>query len=398
MGFPCTSIFSQRKEIRSLLTLHALLFTLAVLGYYAHYYNGLNGIIDKDGNPLGRDFIAFWTTVTLLKSGNMQNIYSLSAFSQVMRDLIGHMIAGLDFRYPPLFLFFLWPLKYINDYRSAYGIWSLMNIAIFTFAVFWRLQAEKTWQWIVLSAPAVLINVFVGQTGLLTAAFFIGGVRLLGVAPFWAGVVFALLSFKPQFFVFIPLMLVTLRQWKALAGLGAMLCLLFAATACVFGWQIWPVFIANTLAIQSHFAEAHIGKMITVFPNAMLVGMPATSAMGLQLFVSALVTVLALFRLHSEKTMHWSDVLILVTPAIYLISPYGFVYDMPALAAAWVLWLARQNKPELNPFQSFVWLLLWYMPLFSHLLFDAKLPLVPFLLILVFAVELRRIRADQHAI
>jgi hypothetical protein len=51
-----------------------------------------NGVVDKDGNPLGRDFVECWTMLLLIKYDEVNSIYSVTAFSKTLQSFLHHSI------------------------------------------------------------------------------------------------------------------------------------------------------------------------------------------------------------------------------------------------------------------------------------------------------------------
>ena len=61
--------------------------------------------------------------------------------------------------------------------------------------------------------PIVLNNALVGQNGFLTAALIGGTLYLMPVRPVLAGICLGLLSYKPQYGLLFPLVLIAASQW-----------------------------------------------------------------------------------------------------------------------------------------------------------------------------------------
>ena len=64
-----------------------------------------------------------------------------------------------------------------------------------------------------LAVPMVLNNALVGQNGFLTAALIGGTLYLMPVRPILAGICLGLLSYKPQYGLLFPLVLIAASQW-----------------------------------------------------------------------------------------------------------------------------------------------------------------------------------------
>lgn len=62
---------------------------------------------------------------------------------------------------------------------------------------------------------------------------------LLERSALLAGILFGLLTFKPQLGVLLPLALLAGRQWRAFIAAAATAAVLFAASVILFGANVW---------------------------------------------------------------------------------------------------------------------------------------------------------------
>ncbi len=382
------SFLTDPREIFRQLLINTAIFLASFAIYYVHYMATLHGLVDKDGDPFGRDFVAFYNAAQMLRVGDVAGIYSPEAFTKGLTQLFGSSL-NLYWGYPPIFLFLLWPLTMLG-YKAAYVAWLLMNIVAFVVAAFWRTKLDGSWRWIAFSAPAVLIELFIGQNGLLTAAILIGGFRLLKSEPLWAGVVFGLLAYKPQFAILLPFILLALGQRKAFLTAALTLATLVLLSAMAFGCESWILFFHNMWHYQSQIMWLGHEKMITVFSATQSLG--GSRPVGAVLQGAATVaTVIFLCRaLMRRRDAHWSEWLLLCAPAFYLATPYAFTYDMCILSTAWLLWFSYRPHAPVPAVHTALWLLLWYLPIVSQSLNEHHLPIAPALFAAVFFLGLRK--------
>lgn len=380
-------LLSSRREIWEMLLIGAAVLSTAEIIYYTHYLATLKRLVDVDGEPFGRDFISYWTAITLLKVHNITGIYSMPVFAQTMRDIFGRNI-GMFWGYPPQYLFVLWPFTFITSYKTAYALWSAFNLIAFAFAVFWRTDLTFSWRWIILCSPVVFIELFIGQNGLLTSALLIGGLRLLSLRPCRAGIVFGLVAFKPQLGILIPFILLALKQYKAFASAFFIIAALVVLSGLVFGWQSWQWFLDN----MQHFPQGAYHKMVSVSAGLRSIGVSLPVAMVIQIITTFIVATALCRRLNQMRDRHWTDWAKLTMPAIYLATPYLFPYDLCALIAVWLLWLNKQSHETISPFSTFIWLLLLYSPFFSEVANDHRLPLTTLLIVAAFVTSWKESR------
>ena len=65
-----------------------------------------------------------------------------------------------------------------------------------------------------LAAPMAFINALVGQNGFLTAALIGGALYLIPVRPVLAGICLGLLTYKPQYGLLFPIVLIAAGHWR----------------------------------------------------------------------------------------------------------------------------------------------------------------------------------------
>ena len=76
-----------------------------------------------------------------------------------------------------------------------------------------RHSRPAEWLFLALGFPAALWNITAGQNGFLTAALIGGTLGLLERRPALAGICLGLLTYKPQFGLLFPLVLIADRRW-----------------------------------------------------------------------------------------------------------------------------------------------------------------------------------------
>ena len=81
-----------------------------------------------------------------------------------------------------------------------------------------------------------MINAFFGQNGAFTAALLVGGLLAAPKRPILAGVLFGLLTVKPQLGILIPFCLLASRNWRAFASAAVTTVTLVLLTGLAFGF------------------------------------------------------------------------------------------------------------------------------------------------------------------
>ena len=259
-----------------------------------------------------RDFFNYWLGPRAIWSG--VNPYDVDAFIDFG---LAHHPQGwfqqFNYTYPPHSLFLFAPFALLPPYPAIVA-WDLFSLGAFIYAARPLLPKGLPAAAAVVS-PATLICLDYGQTGLLTSALFLLGMRGNGFAA-------AALTFKPHLgFLVAPALLLKGRKsfWIAV---GATL-LLIAASAIVFGH--WTDFI--------HHAGRYQGDQLLYEVNAKWRTIGVTPAFGYGVAGWILFAAWAVFLLARNFNPFTA------ATATFLISPYGFQYDMSAACLGFVVLL-----------------------------------------------------------
>lgn len=288
-------------------------------------------LIGKDGAPIATDFVSFWSAGRLVLEGRATQAYDWLVHKE-MASANGIAIKGyFSFQYPPTFLL-ITPLLAIASYPLALVLWNAVGIALYA-----RTARIITGGWnatlAMLAWPAVLWNCVVGQTGFLTAALLGSGVALVERRPVVAGILFGLLTYKPQFGLLIPIALLAGRCWTAIASAVVTTIALAALSAAVFGTGAWTAFADSIVRINDAILTSggtDFSKLQSFYGYARATGLDSGTAWVIQ---AAAVLVLAVFLgwLWAGRAPFNLKAAALAICTI-LASPYAYVYDLVALA------------------------------------------------------------------
>jgi hypothetical protein len=189
--------------------------------------------------------------------------------------------------------------------------------------------------WAAVAAYA-LVNVNALQNGFLIGALLLFGLAFRGRRPVLAGLAFGLLTVKPQLGLLVPLLLLFERDWATILWSGIFTVALVALSAAVFGTWTWESYIFQTAEEQGNVLTDWTGIFIymmpTVFASARTLGLDTSLAFLLQWPVSLAALAAALWLFRRDGTRLGRSFALLC--ATFLVSPYGFDYDMGALAVA----------------------------------------------------------------
>ncbi len=373
-----------------LLVLFPFLCLAFYLGIWIHWIiNSSSSYTGNVGNPLGLDFSYCWSAALLALGGEPSAVYDYSRLAAV--EMAHFQVkALLPWLYPPTYLLLVLPFGLL-PYHAALAVWLSTTLSGYLFILRLIAPHPRTILF-ALAFPAVFMNLFYGQNGFLSGIFLGGGLLLLDRSPAAAGLLFALLTYKPHLAVLVPLALAAGRRWRALLAMLVWTAALFLATALTMGFQVWTAFFHHLLMALKTI-EAGGLKIFWIMSSAFAaVILGGGGVAGARILQGAVMLVAAAFvvRVWRRETAPGVRNAALVL-GILLFIPYGYVYDLALLALplAWLGWdgFTRGWLPG----ERTCLLLGWLAPLVLPLLaMTTRVQIFPLVLMLLIFLALRR--------
>ncbi len=329
-------------------------------------------ILDPGEFPVGRDFLNAWMGGRSVFSGGPAAWFDFYAYTAELQKVTGLPdLKPMFWSYPPHILIFIWPLGLLG-FLPAYVLWCIVGLALYVWASLAAGVERRYWMFL-LVAPAVAENIFFGQNGFLTAALLIGGLGNLERRPIVAGILFGVLTIKPQFGLLLPVMLVMTGRWRTIAAAVVTTVALVVVTTVWFGADIWTEYLQKVVP-QQHWmvvtAGDHAWRIVSsAYVNARLVGFSDDWAWAVQAISSfcALGAVVWTFWRRRDPVLSQA----LFVTATFLFSPWMLNYDM--VVFGWVIALLRAREDETN-IDHVLSLAVWTLPI---LMFPFGLPHFP---------------------
>jgi len=330
-----------RETIRTLAVLAAFFVAVAAGGYL--YTLSWGGDFPRDGTSLvvGRDFLNFWMYGRAAPTADPSRFYDLAEYHRALAALLGPNYPGQNWSYPPSIFFVAAPFGLLG-YLQALLVWTLASGALF-FAIARHHIADNRLLIALLLSPAVVMCLMSGQSSLVTAAMLVTIFAWLDRRPVAAGILIGLLTLKPQLGVLFPVMLIASGRWRVFASASITVLALVAATALVFGPQVWIDFATKGLA-ANNLVLADPERIATpyyptVFMNLRGIDLPYSIAMTVQLCFTAfaIAAVFWTFRYRRDADPLWLMGLFFACSVTAV--PYMLSYDTLALTFAALLLL-----------------------------------------------------------
>jgi alpha-1,2-mannosyltransferase len=358
----------------------ALLFVEVETGVRLAMAQSFTGVVlEPTGFQIGRDFLNTWMGGRSAFAGGPAAWFDFTAYNAAVRHITGHPnLPPLFWSYPPQILLFVWPFGLL-PYVPAYVLWCLAGLALYVWAAIAG-GVDRRHAVFLAVAPAVAVTVFFGQNGFLTAALLIGGLVNLERRPVVSGLLFGILTFKPQFELLLPVLLVMTGRWRTIAAAMATTALLVAVTSIWFGFDVWVQYVQKVVP-QQHWLLMTAGDhgwpiVSSAFVNARLIGLPVNWAWAVQALSSgcALAAVVWTYWRRRDPVLS----LALFVTATFLFSPWMFNYDM--VVFGFVVALLRQRKDN-GYIDHGLALAVWILPVAMVPFGFAHMPLAPIVLL-----------------
>jgi hypothetical protein len=338
-----------------------------------------------------RDFGVFWTAAVLLWRGETLLLFDPAAFRLNLAQVMGSDFPYLPFPYPPHSLFLLAPLAFL-PYLTAFTCWLVAGLGGILVTLWQRLKSR--WHFFIafLLCPASAVNMATGQNGFLSAILLCGGLLALERRPILAGLLFGLLSYKPQLGLLIPFLLMAGGHWRAFWSASLTVTLLVAASALLFGVDSWLLYVTKSGPQQLEIAQHWVGRFQTMSPTyfmaGRLLGCELWLAWTIQIVMSLVAAGAAIWAFRQPSPFTLRAALVMV--ATFLISPYVLTYDMTIVSIA-ILLAATCFAPAWWEYLGFA--LAWLLP---ALTLPAGMPVGPIILTILFFILLRRIALTRE--
>jgi hypothetical protein len=324
-----------------------------------------HGLNDYQGRPLGTDFSDVYAAGQLANHGHAEATFDPPRQFVQEQALFGRSTQFYGWHYPPLFLLLAAPLARL-PYLGALIAFQLATLAFYLLALRRLLgrMPSQTWLLVALAFPAVFVNLTHGHNGFLTAGLIALALALLDTRPVLAGLCFGLVAYKPQFGVLIPLVLMATGRWRSFAAAATTVAFLALAATALFGFAIWPAFLAGAHFTRETVLEqggTGFHKIQTVFAWVRMWGGPVALAYTVQAIVSVCVAAMAVALWRSTAPIAFKGAALCI--GMLLTTPYALDYDLMIVAPALALLAADGIAQGFRPYERSLLAALWFMPI-----------------------------------
>ncbi|MGA2289178.1 glycosyltransferase family 87 protein [Bradyrhizobium sp.] len=354
-----------------------------------------DGLIDRNGKPLGTDFSSVYAAGSLTWQGRPAAAYAPAMQHAAQRAVFdGREVPFFGWHYPPFF-FAVAVLVAAVPYAWGLLIWLAASLAVYLATLRAILPGRET----LLGAaafPAVFVNIGHGQNGFLTAALLGGALHLLDRRPWLAGLLIGCLAYKPQFGVLIPIALLAGGRWGTIGAAAATVAALVGLSFITLGGGVWHAFADSLTFTQSVVLEqggTGWEKIQSAFSAARMWGASIHLAYAVQLALALMLAASLAWLWHSEAAFELKASAL--ATASLLATPYVLDYDLVVLAVAIAFMVRHGIGSGFRDYEISLLAAAWTVPLLSRAVAGITgIPLGLLMLLTLYVFTLRRAALD----
>jgi Glycosyltransferase family 87 len=355
-----------------------------------------DGLIDRNGKPLGTDFSNVYAAGSLIWQGRPAEAYDPPLQHEAEKAVFSRDVPFYGWHYPPFFFAVAFLVAAV-PYAWGLSIWVLSGLAAYLAVMRAILPRPET---LLISAafPAVFVCIGHGQNGFMTAALLGGALQLIDRRPWLAGVLIGCLAYKPQFGVLIPVALLAGGHWRSIGGAIAAVAVLLAASLVTLGGDVWHAFAESTHFTQTVVLEqGNTGweKIQSIFSATRMWGASVPLAYAIQGALGLTLAASMAWLWHSDAAFELKASAL--ASGSLLATPYVLDYDLVVLAVAIAFFARHGLKRGFRDYEISLLAAAWIVPLLSRGIAGITgIPLGLTVLLALYFCTLRRALQDRE--
>jgi hypothetical protein len=395
-----THIWQDLRSGRWLTAARARGYSLILLGICAIAVVGWiavsDGLIDRNGKPIGTDFSNVYAAGTLTWQGRPAEAYEPALQHAAEKATFGGRdVPFYGWHYPPFF-FAVAVLVAAVPYAWGLSIW--LAASLFAYLAVIRAILPRPETLLIAAAfPAVFVNIGHGQNGFLTAALLGGALHLINRRPGLAGLLIGCLAYKPQFGVLIPIALLAGGRWSTIGTAMATVVALVAISFVTLGAGVWHAFADSMTFTQTVVLEqggTGWEKIQSVFSAVRMWGAGVHLAYAVQMTLALMLAASLAWLWQSDAAFELKASAL--ASGSLLATPYVLDYDLVVLAVAIAFFVRHGISRGFRAFEISLLAAAWIVPLLSRGVAGVTgIPLGLLVLLAVYVFTLRRAVLDR---
>lgn len=351
--------------------IRAYALMLGVMGVFAlaiNWSTGTTPLTDRLGKPIGTDFSAFWTAGRMLLGGDFVGMFDPSLHFDFQSEIFGNpWVEHYGWHYPPPFLAVA-GLMATMPYVMSLIVWQGLTFSLFMRTILNIAPKNPLVFVATFGFPAVFLTMGHGHNAFLTSALLGTGLLLMERRPALAGICFGLLSYKPQFALVVPLVILLGAHWRVALYATATVATMVMLSLLAFGPEAWTAFFKGALFTR-HVVLEQGGtgwyKIQSVFSAMRSLGgsINASYAVQAAVSISVLLALATMVLANCDRRL----VAAATATATMLATPYCLDYDMTILGVAIAFSLAHAAEKGFEPYEKSLLALVWVTPFIARI-------------------------------
>ncbi len=314
----------------------------------------------------GQDWMVFDTAVQAWRHHNLALLLDGQRFTdELNRTHAPWLPDKLRFHpwvYPPYTLLLALPFAWLPWLASYVGFQALSLGGLILALRPWFAAGRQRTVFIlgVLACPATAFTLGAGQNSFFSASLVVGGFLLLPSRPICAGFLLGLLAFKPQLAILVPIALLALGAWRAIAAAAAAVAALLLASLIVPGPELWQgwlhLFLSGDPAFKTWVNEGRLHGQ-SVYTCLHLLGLPDAAANAGQL--AAILAAATLVWIAFRSTITMPEKLAVLLCGMILAAAHVGNYDAIMLGIAAMLVLMQGYRRPFRRYEALLACAVW---------------------------------------
>jgi hypothetical protein len=358
-----------------------------------------DGLIDRNGKPVGTDFSNVYAAGTLVWQGRPAEAYEPALQHAAEKAVFGgREVPFYGWPYPPFFFAIAFLVAAV-PYAWGLAIWLAASFAAYLAAIRAILPRPETLL-IAAAFPAVFVNIGHGQNAFLTTALLGGALHWLDRRPWIAGVPIGLIAYKPQFGVLIPIALLAGGRWSTIGAAIATVAALLAISFVTLGGGVWHAFADSMSFMQTVVLQpGGIGweKIQSVFSALRMWGASVHTAYAVQITLALMLAASLAWLWQSDAAFELKAAGL--ATASLLATPYVLDYDLVVLSVAIAFFVKHGLSRGFRDYEISLLAAVWIVPLLSRGIAGVTgMPLGLLVMLALYVFTVRRAVLDRAGV
>mgnify|MGYP001766169901 CR=1 FL=1 len=291
--------------------------------------------------PVGVDYAMYYSAGITAASGNVEDVYNVPVQQATTAQLLGinRIQPDLQWFYPPTTMLMLMVVFSKLPFILSEILWLGLTLAFAVFGMFRLLQNRKKLAWLTVGFSAVVFGLQWGQNCFLSTALLSLGLAYTKKRPALAGLMFGLLTYKPQLALFPLLLMLLTGEWKVIKWSAVFALVPVALSFLVFKPHVWVIYLKSFFQQSNPLGDEIWTRTFDIQPTVysclrlMGIGGLALKILIPLIFAALLFMVIVIWKRSGNINLTSSAMIL----GLLLSAPYYVQYDLMLLCIPFIM-------------------------------------------------------------